>query len=96
MKRCADIFFGFGRGGQGGAADGERDGDAELLHGELYGTYGRVAVRPEGCEREYASVQLRRRLAASFSGAAYQVDEEPRCHVREAAYSAVDPGQERG
>jgi hypothetical protein len=77
MKRCAGVFFGVGRSRQGGAADGEGDGDAGLLHGELYGTYDRVAVRAAGGRREYASVQLRRRLEVSFSGTPYQGHEEP-------------------
>src|SRR5215203_3488821 len=72
------------------------DGDAELVHRQLYGTNRRVAVPTEGHEGEDAPVQFCRPLEVVVPRGMYQVDEQFGGNVGEGAYGAVGSREQAG
>src|SRR5215207_507553 len=72
------------------------DGDAELVHRQLYGTNRRVAVPTEGHQGEYPTMQLCRPFKVALSRRMHQVDEQLGGDVGEGTYGAVGSREQAG
>ena len=95
-KHAFDLLVRLIRDGQRGPAHRRGDGHPEFLHRQLYGAYGRVAVRAECHKGEYPPVQLRRFGEVAALRGLHRLNEQLGGYVGESAYGTVGPGEEGG